>query len=272
MRLITAEQSPDDYISHYLGYPLSELLAPIGDNEVGESVRHNGVYFNIKEARASDDPTLPLGVWTHDLKTADWPEVKQLTLNALAEKSKDLQLGVWLFEANIHLNGFAGIAPAALVIQQLCEQYWPTMHPQMVDGDIEYRTNPLNWLNDKLTLVLRLTPITLARLDGEEYSWNDWESGQHYEKLRDQQQVETQWDGPTPKEFKQRLTATAADALLALHWDIEDGLQALALLQDWLDNCCGNDSPSLTDMTGILNRINDMLGTELQSRGVSLSP
>ncbi|NQZ08009.1 MAG: type VI secretion system protein TssA [Algicola sp.] len=271
MRLITAEQSPDDYISHYLGYSLSELLAPIGDNQVGESVRHNGVYFNIKEARESDDPTLPQGVWTHELKTADWHQVKLLTLNALAEKSKDLQLGVWLFEANIHLNGFAGIAPSALLIQQLCEQYWPTMHPQMLDNDIEYRTNPLNWLNDKLTSVLRLTPITLARLDGKDYCWNDWETGQHYEKLKNQQQVDTRWDGPTPKDFKQRLNATAPDDLLAWLWQIEDALQALGLLQDWLDNCCANDSPSLMDMTGILGKISDMLSSELQSRGVSLS-
>jgi type VI secretion system protein ImpA len=272
MRLHTAQQTPDDYIRHYMGYSLSDLLAPIGDNEVGESVRHNGVYFNIKEARESDDPTLPLGVWTHDLKTADWYQVKQLALSALAEKSKDLQLGVWLFEANIHISGFAGIAPSALLILSLCQQYWPTMHPEMVDGDVEYRTNPLNWLNDKLTPVLRLVPITGAQLDGVEYHWDDWENAQHYEKLKNLQQLKTKWEGPTPKSFKQRLGATPSDDLLKLVWHIEDGLQALTQLQDWLDERCGQDSPNLSDMSGMLGQIDDMVGGELHRRGVSVSP
>ena len=269
MRFIKAEQAPDEYIQHYMGVSLTELLAPIGEDKVGESVRHNGVYFNIKEARDSDDPTLPLGVWTHDLKTANWHQVKQLALSALAEKSKDLQLGVWLFEASIHINGFDGIAPAALLIKELCEEYWPTMHPQMVDDDIEYRTNPLNWLNDKLTPILKQTPITLAQLDGEEYSWNDWETAQHYEKLNNQQQVTSKWDGPTPKAFKQRLGATGSDDLLKLIWNIEDGIQALDNLQEWLDDCCGSDSPNLADMNNLLNQIFEMVGTELQRRGIS---
>lgn len=271
MRLDTAQQSPDEYISHYFGFSLEQLMAPIGDNQVGDSVRHNGVYFNIKEARQSDDPTLPLGVWTHDLKTADWQQVKQLALNALCEKSKDLQLGVWLFEANVHILGFAGIAPAALLIQQMCEQYWENMHPQMVDGDIEYRSNPINWINDKITPVLRMVPLTNAQLDGAEFSWDDWEASQRYEQLKNQQQNYSNYDGPTAQLFKQRLAATPPDKLLMLVWNIEDALQALNNLQDWLDDQCGNESPNLTDMSSMLSQIYDLLGTELHRRGISLS-
>ncbi|WDE09380.1 type VI secretion system protein TssA [Thalassomonas haliotis] len=271
MRLATAEQSPDEYIQHYYGYTLSELLAPIGKEQVGESVRHNGVYFNIKQAREADDPTLPMGVWTHELKTADWQKVKELALEALAQKSKDLQLGVWLFEASIHIDGFAGIAPAALLIKELCERYWPNMHPEMVDGDIEYRTNTLNWLNKKLLPVLGLIPITQAQLDGEEYCWNDWESACHYDKLKNQQQVDTQWDGPTPQSIKQRLAATSPDELLKRVYQLEDGLLALNQLQDWLDNCCGNDSPNLSDIGELLRQIDDMLSKELARRGIPLA-
>lgn len=271
MRFENALQSPDDYLQHYLGYTLSSLMTPIGENDVGESVRHNGVYFNIKNARASDDPTLSRGVWTHELKTADWNEVKKLALTALAEKSKDLQLGVWLFEANIHLDGFSGIAPSAFLIKALCQEYWPSMHPEMVDSDIEYRTNSLSWLNSKLTKVLQLIPITSAQLDGQEYCWNDWMSAQHYEKLKTQQQLPNQWDGITPQLFKQRLGATPSDNLTQLYRTNEDGLQAMAELQTWLDECCGEDSPNLTDITGIISQINEMLTLELQRRGITLA-
>jgi len=271
MKFENAAHAPDDYLQHYLGYTLSSLMTPIGENDVGESVRHNGVYFNIKNARASDDPTLSRGVWTHELKTADWHEVKKIALTALAEKSKDLQLGVWLFEANVHLDGFSGIAPSAFLIKALCQEYWPIMHPEMVDSDIEYRTNSLSWLNGKLTKVLQLIPITSAQLDGDEYCWNDWMSAQHYEKLKTQQQLSNQWDGVTLQLFKQRLAATPSEHLTQLYRTNEDGLQAMTELQQWLDECCGEDSPNLTDITGIINQINEMLTIELQRRGITLA-
>ena len=271
MRLETATQSPDAYMQFHMGYSLTELLAPIGDSKVGESVRHNGVYANIKEARKSDDPTLPMGVWTYDLKTADWSLVKSIALNALAKKSKDLQLGIWLFEANLYLKSIGGIAPAALLIQRMCENYWPNMHPQMVDGDVEFRTNPLSWINDKITPVIKSLPITHAKLDGDELSWNDWESAQYFEKLKQKNQLDKGWNGVTPQDFKQRLAATATEHFVALIAQLADALQALENLQTWLDDCCGDASPSFSDINGILQQIDETLHGELTRRGVTLS-
>ena len=271
MRFEKAIQSPDNYLQHHLGYTLSELMAPIGENHVGDSVRNNGVYFNIKKARDADDPSLPMGVWTHDLKTADWQEVKQLALSSLAEKSKDLQLVVWLFEANIHLDGFAGVAPAAFLIQSLCQQYWDDMYPIMEDSDIEYRTNPLNWLNDKLTAILQRLPLTSSQLDGAEYCWNDWIKAQHNEKLKKQQQLPDNWHGLTPQIFKQRLVATQSEKLMQTYSINEDGLSAMKELQSWLDQCCGNDSPNLNDIITVLNDINVMFSGELQRRGINVA-
>ncbi|MBJ7540001.1 type VI secretion system protein TssA [Marinomonas transparens] len=271
MRLETAMQSPDAYMQCHMGYSLSQLLAPIGDEKVGESVRHNGVYSSIKEARKADDPTLPMGVWTYDLKTADWSQVKNIALNALAEKSKDLQLGIWLFEANLHLEGIGGIAPAALLIQEMCAAYWPDMHPKMIDGDVEFRTNPLNWINEKLTPIIKSLPITQAKLDGEELSWNDWESAQHFEKLKQQKQLKTPYEGPTTQDFKQRMAATESAHLMGLVAQIEDALQALDHLQTWLDDCCGDASPSFGDINSILHQIDDTLRQELNRRGISFS-
>lgn len=272
MRLQTAEQAPDEYMQFHMGYSLTELLTPIGEDGVGDSVRHNGVYSTIKAARKADDPTLPMGVWTHDLKTADWSQVKNIALSALAEKSKDLQLGIWLFEASLHLEGFAGIAPSALLVQQLCEHYWDNMYPQMMDGDVEFRTNPLNWINEKLSPVIKSMPITDAKLDGNELSWNAWESAQHFEKLKQQNQLNTPWDGPTTQDFKQRLAATDAEHFINLVAQLEDALQAIDYLQQWLDECCGDDSPSFSEMTRILHQIDEMLCQELERRGISLAP
>lgn len=263
----------NDYIQHHYGRSLEELLAPIGENQVGESVRHNGVYFQIKEARREDDPTLPQGVWAHELKVADWEQVERTALEALCHKSKDLQLGVWLMESSINRYGFAGIAPAAVLLRGLCESYWETMHPQMLDGDIEFRTNPINWVNEKLSLRLRLLPITHSQLDGVEFCWDDWDNAQRFEMLKQQSKGQTlNWDSVTVDLFKQRLAATSNEFLWQLCEDIDDARQALDSLLDWLDVQCGHDSPSLGEITRLIGEIFSLAENELSRRGILLAP
>lgn len=256
------------YIEHYFGHSLDELMAPIGESQVGESVRHNGVYFQIKEARRADDQTLPQGVWTHEMKTADWGVVEKTALNALCSKSKDLQLGVWLMESSINRYGFNGVAPAAVLIHALCQSYWDSMHPQMQDGDIEFRTNPINWINEKVALQLRLVPITHSALDGAEMSWNDWESAQRYEQLKLSQKNDVEWEGATSEAFKQRLAATSKTFLISQCKQLEDGCRAIDELVNWLNQQCGEDSPSLGEVTSLMKSVLSLSQDELRRRGV----
>ncbi len=259
------------YMAHYFGHSLDEILTPIGDSQVGESVRHNGVYFKIKEARREDDASLPQGVWTHEMKLADWDQVERTAIEALCHKSKDLQLGVWLMESSINRYGFSGIAPAALLIRALCEEFWNTMHPQMIDDDIEFRTNPINWINEKLSLRLRLLPITSTPLDGREFTWDDWENAQRFDQLKRQNQENIQWEGVTTEAYKQRLSATPKEFLWHLCEQIDDAIRAIDLLIDWFDETCGNDSPSLGEMKLLLDNIHTLSTSELSRRGVTLS-
>jgi len=256
-------------MEHHFGRSMEQLLAPIGENQVGESVRHNGVYFAIKEARRSDDPTLPQGVWTHELKTADWSMVEKTALDALCKKSKDLQLGVWLMESRIHRSGFAGVAPAAVLIRVLCEAYWDSMHPQMQDGDIEFRTNPINWINEKLSLQLRLAPITRAPLDGDEFCWDDWDQAQRLEQLKRQKRdLDIDSRACNSESFKQRLAASPKEFIYELCEHLEDGVRAAQELVSWLDEKCGEASPGLGEITHLMNDVLNMMGDELRRRGL----
>lgn len=265
------EKAPDAPIAKHFGVTLEELLAPIGEQGVGESVRHNGVYLTIKEARKSDDPTLPMGVWTHDLKVADWERVKETALQALTRKTKDLQLGIWLFEASLHLDGLAGIAPAAFLLQQLCARYWDHMYPEMVDGDVEFRTNPLSWINNKLTLVLQELPLTASNLDGDELNWDDWQNAQHYEKLQQQNKLKTPWKGPTTHDFKQRLSATPSEFIQQQLMHLVAAKQSMQGLETWLDNTLGDKSPSFSDFIAALKQMQTLWQQELQRRGIRFS-
>lgn len=139
---------------------LEALLAPIpGENPSGEELRYTQVYDDIKEARRADAP-LDMGDWQREIKSSDWDRVLDLTLNALETKSKDLQIAVWLTEALVTTEGFGGLEQGLRVIEGLLEAFWDTLYPEVEDGDLEYRIAPLEFLNDKVSNLVRQVPLT----------------------------------------------------------------------------------------------------------------
>src|SRR5262245_14894670 len=107
------------------------LLVPIaGEQPSGESLRYAGVYDAIQEARRSDDE-LAQGEWVREAKVADWHTVIQLSTEALASKSKDLQIAVWLLEALVKRHGFAGLRDGLCLLWALQERFWDGLYPEV---------------------------------------------------------------------------------------------------------------------------------------------
>lgn len=141
------------------------LLQPlVVGGPCGVSLLHEPEYDAIAAARHEDDPVLPRGVWTSELKRADWPEVVRLCEQALTERSKDLQIAAWLGEAWIALDGLEGGVRATQLLQGLCEQFWEQLHPLPRNGDMEFRTAPVDWADENWssTLMLRV-PLVRGR-------------------------------------------------------------------------------------------------------------
>ncbi len=115
--------------------PRSDLLDPIpGDNPAGVHLRHEALFDQIREARRSDDdgtrrPEDP------PPKAADWVREYELASEALATRSKDLELAGWLAEALLRREGFAGLTVGLDVIQGLITRYWDTLYPSLVEDD-----------------------------------------------------------------------------------------------------------------------------------------
>src|ERR1044072_2653588 len=162
-----------------------DLLQPIpGANPAGESLRYQGTYDRISEARREDDPNLSQGIYKSTLKRADWTVVEALCIEALATRTKDLQIAGWLLEASLHLYGFAGVAGGLRLMAGLCNQFWDDLYPALEAGDIEARVAPFVWIEHKLTLRLKQIPLTTPNeISGEGYSYVDWESACHFENL-----------------------------------------------------------------------------------------
>jgi type VI secretion system protein ImpA len=137
-----------------------DLLNPIpGANPSGESLRYAPVFDKIKEARREEDDA-PQGEWQYERKTADYALAIKLAGEALATKSKDLQVAAWLTEAILRKEGFQGLKAGLELIKGLIENFWDTLYPELDDGDAELRAAPLEWLGTRMEPALRSVPLT----------------------------------------------------------------------------------------------------------------
>ena len=256
-----------------LNIPFEDLLLPIEpERPTGKSVRDNGVYSAIREARREDDPSLPMGAWAHELKQADWDKVSEIAAHALVSKSKDLQLVAWLMEAQINKVGFEAITACLLLMQSLCERYWDTLYPRIDEGDQEYRANILRWVNEKLLPQIRLLTITEAGRPPREYSWADFEQARRNEQLRaTRRHAPVEIEGVTLAEVQSVMSATPTDLHTARYRLLVDALQALEGFAATLDRLWGREAPSLNMLAGLLEQIQAQVAAELYKRGVRLT-
>lgn len=147
-----------------------DLLNPIpGENPSGENLRYAPIYDQIKEARREEEAGGSLGDWQRDIKKADWLLVIKLAGEAIAKKSKDLQLAAWLTEASIRKDGFPGLKDGLDLMRGLIENFWETLYPELEDGDSEMRAAPLEWVGSRLDDSLRKVPLTQSKLDWLKY-------------------------------------------------------------------------------------------------------
>jgi type VI secretion system protein ImpA len=131
----------------------TDLLTPIpGENPAGTSLRYDSIYDRIKDAR-KDDPL-------HDPPIkADWRQIIDLSSEAIAKRSKDLQLAAWLTEAALRREGVSGLRQGLELMLGLLVQFWDHVYPELDDGDAEMRAAPLGFIGAYLDGPVRLAPL-----------------------------------------------------------------------------------------------------------------
>lgn len=163
---------------------LETLLAPIaGENPCGSSLRYEGTYDRIRDARREDDPSLPMGDWETKLKVADWSLVDKLCQDALRQKSKDLQIAAWLGEAWFRRHRLKGVTNGLLLIAAMVERYWEGLYPSLDEGDPAARVALCEWVEEVYTDRVRRMSLGTGG-EGTQFSLLDWESGGHPTKSK----------------------------------------------------------------------------------------
>lgn len=225
-----------------------DLLNPIaGPNPAGVDLRYDPLYGKIKEARREDDDA-PQGEWQHARKLADWPAVIKLTGEALATKSKDLQLAAWLSEAMLRREGFGGFRATLDVIRALIEQYWDGLYPAIDDDDLELRAAPLEWIGIKLEIPVKSVPLNSAGHAYFQYmetraigSEADAESDPAKRAKREEAIAAGK---PTLEDFDKAFTDTPKAFVKQLIGDVDGTLASVAALDALTRDKFGDAAPS----------------------------
>ncbi|MDR1488474.1 MAG: type VI secretion system ImpA family N-terminal domain-containing protein [Holosporales bacterium] len=138
-------------------------------NGVGEDISLSKYYDDIKYARSEEDDRLSQGVWQREIKRADWMEVQRISAEILENKTKDLQVVGWLFEAIVALDELDGISLGFEILTLFLESFWYTCFP----NDTEQKIAILNWIIDNINQkLLTLKFIKNISLYDYEYAVN----------------------------------------------------------------------------------------------------
>ena len=221
---------------------LETILTPIeGDNPAGENLRYTPTYDAIQEARREDDD-LDRGEWDREVKTADWEAVKQICEEALTEKTKDIQIAVWMLEALIKTEGFGGLDNGLQFVSGLLETFWEHVYPEIEDDDMDYRIGPLEFLNDKLWLSVRQVPLTDPSA-GSGFGWIKWKEAT--EVGSDETAIAEGKVGI--EEFEKAVNRSSKAFYEALNSQIDGCIDTFSQFDNLLDEKFGNEAPRTAD-------------------------
>lgn len=263
---------------------LEALLTPIeGDNPSGESLRYEGTFDQIKEARREDE-VLSQGDWSRDLKVADWPKVIKLATEALLKKTKDLQIAAWLTEGiakHERHDRWVALRDGLNLLRGLHENFWDSVYPEIDpeddEGPLASRANVLAAFDARLAVIIKELPLTA----GQQYSYLQYlESkqfdipenienldGSQQEKfaaLRTQAETEKKVTG---EDWRKAKAATSRDFIEARFALVNDCWEAFKTLDAEMDAKFARETPGLGAFKKSLDEIRttvDLLVKEKQ--------
>jgi type VI secretion system protein ImpA len=253
-----------------------DLLNPIpGDNPSGVSLRYERVYDQIKEARIEDDESLPSGDWQRQVKRADFRLVIKLAGEALAARSKDLQLAAWLAEAHLKQEGVTLVQPCLDLFRELQQHFWEPLYPEIDDGDVGIRAGPIEWAANRIAQILREAPLTH---DGRSfYQYRDsravgYEADVEYNDSKREARNLAIADGKlTAEEFDKSFASTPKTWYAEMDQNFHSAMEALESLQSFCEVKYGDDSPGFGRLRSSLEEVAQVIAG-LQNEKRKLEP
>jgi type VI secretion system protein ImpA len=195
---------------------------------------------------------------------SDWWKVRDLAIEALAVKSKDLRLACWLIEALVRKEetGFAGLRDGMALLNGLVNQYWDGLHPRPDEEGVSTTVAPINNLNGESgpgVLVYPLTQIPLtAAGDAGPFALCDYQEAAEIEGIADpdRKQARLSQSHCTMSKFESAARRTPPAQIEARVAELTACNDEWLKLGTTLSEKCGNHAPAMS-------RIRDLITTAL---------
>ena len=236
---------------------LERLLADISeDAPAGEEFRATDAttFYEIKRLRdhsrkaetqfvaaAEASPDQPI-----ERLDAEWEKVFELSEEAVAGQSKDLQVTAWMIESMVRLHGFSGLRDGFRLVREMCEKFWDGIHPRPDDEDGAATTvAPLTGLNGAdadgpLIWAINRVPVTNGSSEGPFAIWEFFQTHE-LDKNPELREQRLQQGWISRQMFEAAAAETSADFFRTLLDDIAQCRQELAELDTTLNEKCGKD-------------------------------
>ena len=136
-----------------------------GDRKVGSNMFQSKEFEKIRYEKMHEEDNMSKGIWERDYKVANWQNVYDLSSEMLQNKTKDLQLCIWICESLIFTRGLEGLFDGILITHGIIEKYWQQMYPQD-----EYKESLMGWFETSLQNVLLNIVVMPSNVKGESFS------------------------------------------------------------------------------------------------------
>ncbi|MEY2686920.1 MAG: hypothetical protein RL375_1118 [Pseudomonadota bacterium] len=144
---------------------VDSLIAALGaESPCGDDLTYDAAFLAVEQA-AAGKPEQQYGDTLIAAEGPDWRQVWPGAL-ALAERTRDLRVAVWLLRSATALHGLPGSADGFELILGLLEQHWPGVYPLL---DASENDDPIERVNALMPLVhpgVGLAELRAAGLTG----------------------------------------------------------------------------------------------------------
>jgi len=214
-----------------------------------------------RAAEVEDEPQAP---------AEHWPEIDRLAADVLRHKAKDLEVAGLLIEAQVRLNGFAGLAFGFDVATGLIRNFWDGLWPAPDEDGIASRVRPLMALNGEsgdgvLVQAIRKVPVLGPQGRGIALWQIDQavELGRLEADRREQRLAKGAASMAMIEAAGREMTSADIDRAQA---GIAAARAALARLDAALDQAAGRDAPPLARIRQVLEAAEQGLRLGLGAR------
>ena len=246
-----------------------DLLNPIpGENPSGVNLRYDRVSDQIKEARTEGEASVLGDLATP--KKADYKLVIKLAGEALATKSKDLQLAAWLTEAEVKREGIGMVDPCLKLMHELQQQFWDTIYPEVEDGDVGMRAVPIEWACNRIADMLREAPITKDGLNFYQYGESrrvGYEADIGYDDNKAETRRLAIEDGKlTGEDWDKSFGSTPKAWYVAMDEAMRASMETVESMQAFCEEKYGDDGPAFGKLRTALEEVGAVVARLLNEK------